>query len=466
MSITETQKFDLKKLVQDRRSEQFDLFEKFVNPKLIKVLRTIGFDRQYVHAEGAYLWDSAGNRYLDFLSAYGVFNIGRNHPVIGKTIQDYLDLLDPWKVQLGASLLPGLLAERLLGFAPHLSKVQFTNSGAECTEAAMKFVRCATGRQRILYFDRAFHGLSYGSLSMNGCNSFREGFGSFLPGVDCIPFGDLEVMEKELAKGDVAAIFVEPIQGKGVFPATDEYLLATQDLCRKFGAYVVLDEVQTGMGRTGKMFAFHDVVGLEPDLLLVSKSLSGGMVPVGAVLMRDEIYHGVFSSLDRCVVHSSTFGQGGLAMACGLATLDILESERLPENAAKQGATLLSGLRAMAERFELVKEVRGRGLMIGIELCQPKSFGLKSSWKLIHAADGGLFPQSIIMPLMDDYRILTQVAGHNMDIIKLLPPLTISDQDTSYFLEAFGSVLEACHRFLGPAWTTASRLVKFSVTSR
>ena len=158
----------------------------------MKVLRTIGFDRQYVRAEGAYLWDSAGNRYLDFLSAYGVFNIGRNHPVIGKTIQDYLDLLDPWKVQLGASLLPGLLAERLLGFAPHLSKVQFTNSGAECTEAAMKFVRCATGRQRILYFDRAFHGLSYGSLSMNGCNSFREGFGSFLPGVDCILSGTLK----------------------------------------------------------------------------------------------------------------------------------------------------------------------------------------------------------------------------------------------------------------------------------
>ncbi len=373
---------------------------------------------------------------------------------------------DPWKVQLGASLLPGLLAERLLGYAPHLSKVQFTNSGAECTEAAMKFVRCATGRPRILYCDRAFHGLSYGSLSMNGCASFREGFGEFLPGVDAVPFNDLDAMAGELAKADVAGVFLEPVQGKGVFPASDDYLLGVQELCQKHGTLLVLDEVQTGMGRTGRMFAFQGVPSLQPDLLLVSKSLSGGMVPVGAVLMREEIYTGVFSSLDRCVVHSSTFGQGGLAMACGLAALDILESEQLPANAARQGQAIIAGLNEMAGKYELLKEVRGVGLMIGIELGQPKSLGMKSAWKLIHAADGGLFPQSIIMPLMDNYRILTQVAGHNMDIIKLLPPLTITDADTSYFLEAFEAVLSDCHRFPGPAWTTASKLIKFAVTGR
>ncbi len=466
MDKEKSQEFDLSKLVESRRSEQFDLFENHVNPKLVKVLRTIGFARQYVRAEGCYLWDKDGNRYLDFLSGYGLFNVGRNHPVIQKTVRDYLDLMDPWKVQLGATLLPGLLAEKLLSFAPHLSKVQFTNSGAECTEAAMKFVRCATGRERILYCDRAFHGLSYGSLSMNGCASFREGFGSFLPGVSSIPFADLDAMKNELAKGDVAGVFLEPIQGKGVFPADHEYLLGVQELCSKHGTRLVLDEVQTGMGRTGKMFAFHGVAGLEPDMILVSKSLSGGMVPVGAVMMREEIYSGVFSSLDRCVVHSSTFGQGGLAMACGLAAVDILERENLPDNAAKQGKTLLTGLQEMAERYELLSEVRGKGLMIGIELGQPTSFVMKSAWNLIHAADAGLFPQSIIMPLMDNYRILTQVAGHNMDIIKLLPPLTLTDEDTSYFLEAFDEVLASCHKFPGPAWSTASKLIKFALKGR
>lgn len=458
--------FDLKKLVADRRGDMIELFGAHVNPKLVQVLKTIGFDRQYVRGEGSYLWDEAGNRYLDFLSGYGMFNIGRNHPVIKQTIRDYLEMDDPWKIQMGATLLPGLLAEKLLSHAPHLAKVQYSNSGAECNEAALKFARCATGREKVLFCERAFHGLTYGALSLNGCHSFRDGFVSFLPGPVSVPFGDLAALERELSTSKVAAFVVEPVQGKGVYPASPEYLLGAQELCRRHGAKLILDEVQTGLGRTGKMFAYQHIAGLEPDLLLVSKSLSGGMVPVGAVLMREEIYRKVFSSLDRCVVHSSTFCQGGLAMACGLAALDILEKERLIENAARQGEALMEGLRAMIPRFELLKEVRGKGLIIGIELGEPKSLGMRSAWKLIHAADGGLFPQALIMPLLDKHRILTQVAGHNMDVIKILPPLTITDEDVKQFLAAFEAVLAECHKFPGPAWSTATHLVKFAVSGK
>ncbi len=466
MSTDLNSSFDLKQLVSERRDEMFQLFGDHVNPKLVQVLKTIGFDRKYVRGEGAYLWDDEGNRYLDFLTGYGMFNIGRNHPVIKKAIRDYLDMDEPWKIQMGATLLPGLLAEKLLKHAPHLSKVQYANSGAECNEAALKFARCSTKRERVLYCNRAFHGLTYGALSMNGCDSFKEGFVSFLPGPTGIPFGDLETLEKELSKKDVAGLFIEPVQGKGVYPATDEFLLGAQALCRKYGTKLVLDEVQTGMGRTGKMFAYHHTEGLEPDILLVSKSLSGGMVPVGAVLMKEDIYKKVFSGMDRCVVHSSTFCQGGLAMACGLATLDILESENLIENGARQGQKIIDGLTALIPKYELLKEVRGKGMIIGIELGAPKSFAMKSAWKLIHAADGGLFPQALIMPLLDQHKILTQVAGHNMDVIKILPSLTTSDEDVEYFLKSFETVLAECHKFPGPAWTTASHLMKFAVTNR
>ncbi len=458
--------FDLKSLVDRRRSEQRSLFADKVNPRFAQVLKTIGFERQFVRGEGSHLWDDAGNRYLDLLAGYGMFNIGRNHPVVKQAVRDYLEMNDPWKIQMGSSILPGLLAEKLLQHAPHLDKVQFTNSGTECVEAALKFARCSTGRERVIYCERAFHGLTYGSLSINGCDSFRSGFQSFLPGPVSVPLGDLGALERELQSVPTAAFVLEPVQGKGVYPADPAYLLAAQELCHKHGALLIVDEIQTGMGRTGRMFAYQHVPDLLPDMLLVSKSLSGGMVPIGAVLLQDAVYRRVFSSLDRCVVHSSTFCQGGLAMACGLAAFHVLETGDLIQNGIRQAARITEGLRRMIPRYELLHDVRGQGLMIGIELGAPRSLALKSAWKLIHAADKGLFPQALIMPLLDRHRILTQVAGHNMDVIKLLPPLTITDEDSDWFLNAFEDVLAECHRFPGPAWTTATHLLRFAAGSR
>lgn len=451
--------FSLSSLVEDRRPDQSQLYDEHVNPQFSKVLRAIGFDRTYVRGKGSYLWDEAGEKYLDLLSGFGMFNMGRNHPVIQQTVTEYTELDDPWKVSMDLTPWPGLLGEALLERVPHLDKVYFANSGTECVEAALKFARGATDRKGIAYCKGGFHGLTYGSLSVNSSDYYRDGFGDFLPGPIQVPLNDLQALERAFDRHTLAGILMEPVQGKGVYPAAPEFLRGAQELCRENDALLIIDEVQTGMGRTGKLFSYQHVPGIEPDLVLVAKSLSGGMVPVGAVLMRDVVYENVYTSMDRSVVHGSTFGQGALAMACGLASLHVLESEGLIENAAEKGACLRDELETMVPKYDLLREVRGQGLMIGIELGEPEALSLRTSRSLIHAARGGLFPQVVTMPLLAKHKILTQVAGHDKDVIKLLPPLTVDTSDVRWFLEAFEDTMEDLHRFLGPLRTAARHLV-------
>lgn len=463
-TATTPQNFSLNELLEEKSDQRFKLFSNYVNPQLGKVLRTIGFDRSYTHGEGTYLYDKQGNKYLDMITAFGMFNMGRNHPVVKQAIRDYLDVNDPWKIALGVTPLSGMLAEALLQRVPHLQKAYFASTGTECSEAALKFARATTGRQDIIYFDRGFHGLTYGSLALNGSRHFRDGFGTMMPGAVNVPLNDLERLEQALKNETVAAVMLEPVQGKGVFPASPEFMKGAQELCRRYGTLLVMDEIQTGMGRCGKLFSYQHVPGVEPDMVLLSKSLSGGMVPVGAVLMRDSIYKKVYSSLDRCVVHSSTFGTGGLAMACGLASLHVLENENLIENAATQGNYVMDKLQAMIPQYEMLKEVRGQGLMIGIEFGKPRSLGLKAQWQMIHAADQGLFPQAVAMPLMGEHHIITQASGHNQDIIKLLPALTMTRADADWFLGAFKQTMDDIHRFGGSITKTARHLTKYALT--
>jgi ornithine--oxo-acid transaminase len=442
--------FDLKNLVATRIGQNYDLHRKHLNPTLVKVLEITGFDKVYVRAAGAYLYDAAGNAYLDFLSGYGVYNMGRNHPVIKKAIQDALDLDLPNMVQLDCSLLSGLLAEALLSKTPgHLEAIFFCNSGTESIEGSIKFARAATGRPKIITLKGCYHGLSYGSLSVTGSANFQEGFGPFLADTARISMGNLEALEKHLKNGDVAAFLFEPVQGKGVNYPRDDFYQKAQALCRRYGALVVCDEVQSGLGRTGKWWAFQHW-DLEPDIITVAKSLSGGYVPCAAIVTRRAIYQKVFSRLDRAVVHSSTFGRNNLAMTCGLAALSVLEDERLIENSEKMGRLLLDRLDALRPKHPLIKEVRGKGLMISIEFQEPPQLGLKLAWRLLHRIDTGLFAQLVIVPLLSRHRILTQVAGHNMDVIKILPPLIIGEKEVDHFVQAFDEALEGCRKFPGP----------------
>jgi ornithine--oxo-acid transaminase len=450
--------FDLAALIQERTGEAHGLQARMLNPQLPRMLHTIGFDRTYVRAEGAYMYDDQGNEYLDFLSGFGVFGVGRNHPTVRAALHQVLDAQLADLVQFDSPLLAGLLAEKLLARAPHLDRVYFGNSGTEAVEAALKFARYATGRGRILYCDHAFHGLTTGSLSVNGAEEFRRGFDPLLPDV-AVPFGDLEALERELARGGVAALLVEPIQGKGVHVPPPGFLKAAQERLRAHGALLICDEVQTGIGRTGKFFAYEHE-GVEPDIVTVAKALSGGFVPVGATLAKGWIFEKVYSSMDRVLVHDSTFGSNAAAMAAGLAALTVVEDEKLVENAERIGGLLQAGLRERIGRYELLTGVRGRGLMIGFEFGKPSSLKLKAGWNTLQAARHGLFAQMVVVPLFQRHRILTQVAGDHMDVIKLLPPLTITETEVDRFLGAFDDVMGDAHRGTGLMWDFGRTLVK------
>lgn len=458
---------DIRALLKQHAGRNYELHAEHVNPANVRTLKTIGFDRCYIRAEGPYLWDVQGNKYLDMLSGYGVFGLGRNHPEVRRVLTEFLDLNYPSLVKMEAPLLCGLLAEQLKKRMPNqLDMVFFTNSGAEGMETALKYARCATGKPAIIHCAKAFHGLSYGALSVNGDESFREGFAPFLTDCRKIPFNDLDALEQELRKKDVAAFVVEPVQGKGVNLPSPGYLRAAADLCRKYGALFIDDEVQSGMGRTGKFLAIEHDGDVDPDIVVLAKMLSGGYVPVGAVLCKKWIHEKVFSSMQRSVVHSSTFSQGSFAMVAGLAALDVLDRYKLIARAEQMGNLLGEGLRAMIPRFEFMKEVRWRGLMMGIEFGPPRSLTLKAAWTLMHTLDKSLFPQAAIIPLLDKHHIITQVAGHNIDVVKLLPPLVISESDVRWFLKSFEEVLVQMHKFPGPAWDVISDIGKMVVTNR
>jgi acetylornithine/succinyldiaminopimelate/putrescine aminotransferase len=365
-------------------------------------------------------------------------------------------------VQFDCALLPGLLAERLLAKAPGLDRVYFCNSGTEAVEAALKFARYATGRPRILYCDHAFHGLTTGSLSVNGADEFRRGFDPLLPDI-CIPFGDLGALEAELRKGDVAALIVEPIQGKGVAVAPPGYLAGASKLLRDKGALLICDEVQTGMGRTGRFFAYqHDDV--DPDIVTVAKTLSGGFVPVGATMAKGWIFEKVYSSMDRVLVHDTTFGSNAAAMAAGLATLAVIEEEQLVANAERTGAAMTQALAELAGQYEMLADVRGRGLMIAMEFGKPASLKLRTSWNMLQKARRGLFAQMVVVALFQRHQILTQVSGDYMEVIKLLPVLGIGEDEVTMFSEALNDVMRDAHRGSGLMWDFGRSLVKQAVT--
>jgi ornithine--oxo-acid transaminase len=434
-----------------RADETLDLAARHLDSSLVDVLRILGFDKEYRSAQGSYLYDAAGRAYLDFHTGEGFASLGHNHPDVRSVLRATLDadLVDG--VQLHYSAMAGMLAEALSQrLPPGLDAVFFASTGAEAVDSAMKFARAATGRPRLISCDSSFHGVTLGPLSLVGDDFLKEGFGPLVPGCERVAFGDLARLEAELRAKDVAAFIVEPIQGRMVTPPPDGYLRAAQELCRRYGTLFVVDEVQTGLGRTGKWFALEHWQ-LEPDFVLVGKALSGGCMPVAAMVTRRKIYQRAVGTLERSYVHQSTFGRNRLSMAAGLATLRIIERDRLVEHAARMGGVLRDGLAELQQRHDMIKEVRGSGLMIGIELQAPSSRMARLSTRLIRMASEGLFPQLVVIPLHRDHGVITMVAGKN-DVIKLLPPLTLSEPEASSFLGALDAVLADCQGAASKNW--------------
>ncbi|HXC46210.1 MAG TPA: aspartate aminotransferase family protein [Solirubrobacteraceae bacterium] len=436
----------VREILTERTGAEMALNDAYLNPQLGRIVRTLGFDRQWVSGEGAHLIDAQGNRYLDMLSGYGVFAIGRNHPEAIAAVRDTMDAHTANLPQLGVTLLSGVLAEQLLARAPgSVAAMVPANSGAEAVEAAIKISRAATGRTRVLFAEHAFHGLTLGALSLNGNDDFRDGFGPLLPGCESVPFGDVDALERELERGDVAAFVVEPVQGKGVNLPPDGYLPAAQRLCRDAGVLLTCDEVQTGIGRTGRFLALEHWA-LEPDLICLSKALSGGLVPVGAVLVSRSAFDKVFDGMERAVRHGSTFGGNDLAAAAALATLRVLDHEDLVARAKRLGALLLELTSPLVERYEVVSDVRGLGLMWAIEFGPPESGARRSIWNAAERAQPGIFSQLVVGPLFHEHRILCQVAGHRMNVVKALPALVVEEDEIRRFAAALEDVVARAER--------------------
>ena len=441
---------ELRELIANAGDEH-DLWARTINPQFVRVLRTIGFDRRWVRGEGAHIYDADGNSYLDLLGGFGMYNVGRNNPNVRAALIEALELDTPGMLAMGVTALPGLLANELLQRTPpRIERCLFTSSGTEANEAALKLGRAATKRTRVVSADHAFHGLTLGSLSANGNGEFTDRFRPLLPGFDQVPFGDLDALEQELRREDVAVFIVEPIQGKGINLPPSGYLPGAQELCRRYGTLFCVDEVMTGFGRTGTMFAFEHW-GLEPDLVTVAKSLSGGYVPVGALLMSRAVHEAVFDSMPHALSHGSTFAPNELAMVAGLAMLHELDEHDLVVRSARLGEKLLELTRPLVDEFDVVKDVRGKGLMWAIEF-----EGDSRMYRLLDRAQRGLFAQLVVVPLFTEHHILTQVAGHDMAVVRILPPFVLADGDVGEFAEALRETVKQARRM-------PSSLTKFAL---
>ena len=444
---------------------QTDAYVDHVNPQWVKLLSLLEMNVSYERCGGAELYTKDGRRILDFLSGYCVHNAGHNHPRILSALKEELDKTGPVMLQSSVPELAGELAERLCNLAGGgLSKVFFASSGSEGIETAIKFARAHTGRTALLACEGAFHGLTCGALSLTDGDYWRKGFGPLLPDTAMVPFGDLKALEIELSCRRFAAFFVEPIQAEGGIQIPGEdYLGEAQKLCRRYGTLMVADEVQTGMFRTGPFLASHHF-GIQPDIIVLAKALSGGLVPVSAVLMREEVHASVFSSFKRSIVHATTFSENSLSMRAGLATLDVLESETLGDRASQLGKELREQLTVALAGYEMVKDVRGKGMLNGIEFRAPERLALRVPFEAFAKVHLAMFGQILVMRLFRDSGILTQICGNNFMVLKVAPPLVVSASQMFEFVSAVRQVVELAHH-PGAFWSEALGLARRAVVS-
>lgn len=450
----------LKRRLEDHTSHQraakaATLYARHINPVLMAAGEPSGFVKTFVRGEDVYLYDAAGRRYLDFVGGFGSLNLGHNHPAVVEALQEALRQQAPGFAQSAVNPYATALAAELAYVSPAgLEMVFFANSGTEAVEAGLKLARIATGRAGLLHCDGSYHGKTMGSLSLAGNPDYRRPFGPLVPGAARIPYGDTVALERALDSREFAAFVVEPIQAEGgmrVPPAG--YLRDAQDLCRRSGTLFIADEVQTGLGRTGTLFALERE-GVRPDALALAKSLGGGLMPIGAMLTRRDLWLKAYGTVQTFALHSSTFGGGSLACAAGLAALRTLRDEGLVANAQARGEELQRGLADICSRFHCVQEVRGRGLLLGLEFT-PLAQNIKSHWKAIDRS--GMAPFLIpdldrmidnfhalhaMQTLLQAHGIYTQVTRSQPRVLRIEPPLTITAEHVAEFLAALARTCE------------------------
>lgn len=448
---------DFKKLVQEHLESTDHLSKKHVHPRMQKMMDAAGMNVAFQRANGQYLYDGEENQYLDLLAGGGVFFLGRNNPTIHQAVMDVLSMNIPNLVVTNASILGGLVAERLLKLAgPNFTKVIYANSGAEATEVTIRFARYVTRKRRFLYLEGGFHGRTYGAISLCGFPQMKEGMDPVMPTVTPLRANDLGQLRRELSRGDVAGVIMEPVQGMTCNVLGLDYLREVEILCDEYGAIFIADEVQTGLGRTGEWFAASGN-GIRPGMVTVSKALSGGVAPVSAVLMREDVYERVFSKFTSGPIYFSTFAENNASMAASLATLDVLEQMKAPQKAAAVAKKFHDGLAELQSKYDIIDRIQGKGLMIAIYFKESDKIALKLQQKLMNAGDGGAFGAAVNVDMFTRQRILVQVPGPGFNAVKILPPVIVTDEDIEYFLAAFEDTLANYYEAKGSPIRSLSR---------
>lgn len=459
------------------KDEIMDLYAKYINPVLVAVNQSGNYDRLYIQAQGMNIRDYEDKEYLDFVGGYGSVNVGHNHPRILNTIQNYIAAKPPGILQVTPGYFASLLGEKLCGVLPgDINRVFFCNSGTEAVEGALKLARIYTGRSKYISTKNSFHGKSFGSLSVTGREKYQKFFRPLLSEVLFTDYNSTDELEEMLQSKEIAAMIVEPVQGEGgVIAAKPGYLKECLKLCHKYGTLLIVDEVQTGFGRTGKMFAVeHD--GVVPDIIACAKSLGGGIIPIGAYGTKEEIWRQAYGNQSKYLLHTSTFGGNGLCSAVALEAIDIITEEKLSENAAEIGEYLINGLRDISNDYNFIKEVRGKGLLIGIEFDYSVSEGISALADLIKSmvpanikrifsalsndiaesmrnfVDDNIeniekylsenFASQFSAEMLNDYGIISIVTLNNPNVIRIEPPLIITKTEADIFLNAFRSICE------------------------
>jgi len=424
-------------------------YARHVNPAFVKLLGVFGYGRLFERAKGTRIFDHEGKEYLDLLAGFGSVNLGHNHPKLRARLETFLaeDALN--FVHVGPSRYEADLAAALAARLPDPLEVTLTSSsGAEAVEAGLKLARAATGRTGFVYCAGGFHGTNLGTLSVMGDARMRKPFEPLLAGTREVPFGDLGALRQALSQRP-AAFLLEPIQAEGgVVLPSEGYLAEAQALCTKAGTLLILDEVQTGLGRTGTRFCFEQE-GLVPDVLVLAKGLSGGLAPLGATITSAALHERAYGSMDRFDLHSSTFGGNALSAVVGIETLEILDREGLVDNARVQGEALLRGLRERLDGHPLVREVRGRGLLIGIEL-GPTDRGVLNRVVpgLVRLTAKEAMGQWAALKLLER-GVICQPASHAWNVLKIEPPLTITSAEVEEATDAVVGVLSE-YEGIGP----------------
>jgi len=421
----------------------FDAYKQHINPVLAELEDLAGISRRFVRAEGCNLWDEAGNCYLDFIAGHGSQSLGHNprdiiNAIIESSQQQLLQVYG-----LGANPHMANLAKELVGLIGAPFEIAFfTNSGTEAVEGALKIALAASGRKHVLYCHGAYHGMTLGSLSMMASGPWRDPFEPLLPGFTPVSFNDLDALGLALKEYDVAAVVLEPIQVEaGIQLPQPGYLAGVKDLCRKHGAYLVLDEISTGLGRTGSLFAFqHD--DIVPDIITVAKSLGGGVIPMGAYLTTRDIFQRAYGSYEMCAAHHSTFGGNSLSCLTALKALELFTSPGIAEKVAEKGNYLLESLQKRLCRYSIVREVRGKGLLLGIEFFASDHPWI--SWENMELSEfkGHNTVPMLVMRHLLKSRIITQICGHNWNVLKIEPPLVVENNDIDRFVDAVDKAVE------------------------